>query len=194
MKVENGHNVHVHYKGTLRDGTVFDNSRPRGQAVKFKVGAPQLIAGFSDAIVGMKAGETKSITLSPEEAYGPRDPKATKVIPKEAFEPDFEFIIGGMIQGKGPRGPFLAKIQEVADTEVTLDLNHPLAGQELNFEIEVVSIETDSDETDSPGVPVGPWSASMKKAQLLALAKACGLSVNTRSTKAQIIEVLQAAR
>jgi|TARA_Y100000310_G_scaffold192811_1_gene192719 FKBP-type peptidyl-prolyl cis-trans isomerase 2 len=188
MKVENGHNVQVHYKGSLSDGTEFDNSRARGKTLNFKVGSGRMISGFNDAVVGMKAGETKSFTLAPEQAYGPHDPKAKQVVPKEAFGPDFEFIIGGTIQGNGPTGPFLAKIQEVVDNEVTLDMNHPLAGKELNFDIELVAVEA-----NSPTFSVGGWNKSMKKAELLKLAKQHGLPVNTRSTKTQIIEALQTA-
>jgi len=183
MKVESGHNVQVHYKGTLKDGTEFDNSRERGQPLDFQVGSGRMIRGFNDAVVGMEVGETKSAILSPEHAYGPRDPEATQVVPKEAFGEDFEFIIGGTIQGNGPAGPFFAKIQEVAGTEVTLDMNHPLAGEELNFEIELLSVE---------GVTMSNWNATMKKAELLEVAKSKGLKVNTRSTKAQIINALSA--
>ena len=188
MKVKNGHNIHVHYRGTLSDGTEFDNSRTRGQTLKFEVGSRQLIRGFNDAVVGMKAGETKSVTLTPEQAYGPRNPQAKQSVPKKAFGPDFEFILGGTIQGNGPAGPFIAKIEEVQDTEVVLDMNHPLAGQDLNFEIEIVSIEASQAHT-----PLANWSVSMKKAELFEVAKEQGLKVNTRTTKAQLVAALEAA-
>lgn len=147
MQVQNGSTVDVHYVGTLSDGTEFDNSRTRGQPLSFTVGSGQMISGFNDAIIGMTPGETKTVTLSPEQAYGAHDPTATALVPKEAFGEDFPFEIGGMIQGNGPQGPFLAKVQEVTDTQVTLDLNHPLAGKELNFEIELVSLgDSESEE------------------------------------------------
>ena len=141
MKVTNGHNVSVHYVGTLTDGTEFDNSRTRGQAVSFEIGSGRMISGFNDAVVGMTVGETKKVTLAPEQAYGTRNENALQNVPRDAFSEDFNFEIGGMIQGNGPRGPFLAKIHEVGDQEIILDMNHPLAGQELNFEIELVSVE-----------------------------------------------------
>ena len=141
MKVTNGHNVSVHYVGTLTDGTEFDNSRSRGQAVSFEIGSGRMISGFNDAVVGMTVGETKKVTLAPEQAYGTRNEKALQNVPRDAFSEDFNFEVGGMIQGNGPRGPFLAKIHEVGDQEIILDMNHPLAGQELNFEIELVSVE-----------------------------------------------------
>jgi|TARA_R100001163_G_scaffold65027_1_gene60820 peptidylprolyl isomerase len=141
MKVTNGHNVSVHYVGTLTDGTEFDNSRARGQTVSFEIGSGRMISGFNDAVVGMTVGETKKVTLAPEQAYGVRNENALQNVPRDAFSEDFNFEIGGMIQGNGPRGPFLAKIHEVGDQEIILDMNHPLAGQELNFEIELVSVE-----------------------------------------------------
>jgi peptidylprolyl isomerase len=141
MKVTNGHNVSVHYVGTLTDGTEFDNSRTRGQAVSFEIGSGRMISGFNDAVVGMTVGETKKVTLAPEQAYGTRNENALQNVPRDAFSEDFNFEVGGMIQGNGPRGPFLAKIHEVGEQEIILDMNHPLAGQELNFEIELVSVE-----------------------------------------------------
>jgi peptidylprolyl isomerase len=188
MKVENGHNIRVHYKGTLNDGTEFDNSRKNGKTFKFEVGSRQIISGFSDTVLGMKTGETKSVTLTPEQAYGPHNPQAKQTVPKTAFGPDFEFVLGGTIQGNGPVGPFLAKIEEVGEADVILDMNHPLAGQDLNFEIEVVSIEASQADT-----PLANWSASMKKAELFEVAKGQGLKVNTRTTKAQLVAALEAA-
>jgi len=141
MKVTSGHNVSVHYVGTLTDGTEFDNSRNRGTAVSFEIGSGRMISGFNDAVVGMTVGETKKVTLAPEQAYGTRNESALQNVPREAFSEDFNFEIGGMIQGNGPRGPFLAKIHEVSEQEIILDMNHPLAGEELNFEIELVSVE-----------------------------------------------------
>ena len=184
MKVTNGHNVKVHYKGTLADGTEFDNSYNRGNTLDFQVGDNRMIGGFNDALYGMQTGETKTFTLSPEEAYGPHNPEAKQAVPKEAFGPDFDFIVGGVIQGNGPRGPFLAKILEVTESDVTLDMNHPLAGKALTFEVEVISVEAD--------VTLANWSASMKKAELLEVARSRGLGVNTKSTKAQIIQALEA--
>ena len=141
MKVTTGHTVSVHYKGTFPDGTEFDNSRIRGEALSFEVGSGRMIRGFNDAVVGMATGETKTITLQPETAYGMPEKDAFQNVPKTAFGEDFTFEIGGMIKGNGPQGPFLAKIHEVQDDDVVLDFNHPLAGKELNFEIELVSVK-----------------------------------------------------
>ena len=189
MKVEKGHTVSVHYKGTLLDGTEFDNSRVRGNALNFVVGAGMMIPGFDAATVGMSVGDTKTVTLAPDEAYGPRLPDALRPAAKDAFGADFQFVIGEVVQGNGPDGnSFLAKIHEIQDDVVILDLNHPLAGEHLTFEIEIMEITT----AQQPEVTMANWSAKMKKAELLEVAKSRGLPVNTKSTKAQIIEALQA--
>lgn len=186
MQVKNGNTVSVHYKGTLNDGTVFDESRPRGDTLNFTIGSGKMIRGFNDAVVGMTTGETKNVTLSPEQAYGSHNPEALQLVPKQAFGEDFVFELGGMIQGNGPQGTFLAKVQEVQEENVILDMNHPLAGQALSFEIELVSVETPTTTTEAT------WTPTMKKAELLEVAKTLGLAVNTKSTKAQIINALDA--
>ena len=182
MKVENGHKVSVHYRGTLTDGTEFDNSRTRGETLNFEVGNGGMIRGFVEAVLGMTVGESKTVSIPPEEAYGPVQPEAFQQVEAAAFSniPDME--VGGLVQGNGPQGPFVAKVAGITDTHVTLDLNHPLAGETLNFEIELVS---------NNSANIAPtWDAKMKKAELFEIAKSLGLSVNTRSTKAQIIEAL----
>tara|TARA_R100000664_G_C2755600_1_gene143332 strand:- start:730 stop:1347 length:618 start_codon:yes stop_codon:yes gene_type:complete len=182
MKVQNGNNVSVHYRGTLNDGTEFDNSKIRGQTLSFEVGSGRMLPGFDRAVVGMTVGQTKKISLAANEAYGPRIPDAIQAVPKTSFPPDFEFLVGEVIQGNGPQGPFLAKIEEEKEQEVVLDFNHPLAGEDLSFEIELVSFEDPA---------ASSWNSKMKKAELLAIAKGAGLDVNTKSTKAQIIEALE---
>ncbi len=184
MQVKNGDTVSVHYKGTFSDGQEFDNSRRRDKALEFEVGSGAMIQGFNKAVFGMRPGETKSVKLDPKDAYGERNPEALQSVPRTAFAPDFKFKVGGPIRGNGPFGPFMAVIQDFNDTEVTLDMNHPLAGKELNFEIELVSIN-DREESDE-------WDEKMKKAELLEVARSRGLGVNTRSTKSQIIHALQA--
>ena len=141
MKVENGHNVKVHYVGTFADGTEFDNSRTRGKTLDFKVGSPGLISGFNNAVVGMTTGETKTINLVADDAYGQVIPDAFQNIPKTQFDDDFVFEVGGAVMGQGPQGPFRATIHEVQDESVVLDFNHPLAGKDLTFEVEVIEVE-----------------------------------------------------
>tara|TARA_R100000008_G_C3485109_1_gene115836 strand:+ start:37 stop:609 length:573 start_codon:yes stop_codon:yes gene_type:complete len=190
MKVQNGSSVSVHYRGTLNNGTVFDDSKHRGTALHFQVGAGQMIPGFDEAIVGMKVGETKTIHLTSEEAYGPRNPEAVQAVPKPAFGPDFEFLVGEVVQGNGPQGPFLAKILEEREEDVLLDFNHPLAGEDLTFDIELVAA---NDEDETQVQTQQEWTPSMLKSELFTLAKSKGLDVNSKSTKAQIIAALQTA-
>jgi|TARA_R110001583_G_scaffold38769_13_gene125036 peptidylprolyl isomerase len=189
MKVVDGHNVSVHYKGTLVDGTEFDNSRARGQALEFEVGSGKMIPGFNDAVIGMTEGEVRTVTLPPEQGYGAARPDAFRPAPKSAFGADFEFVIGEVVQGNSPDGQFLAKIHEIQEDTVVLDLNHPLAGEQLTFEIQLMEIK---DAGTQDEVTMANWNAKMKKAELLDVAKSRGLPVNTKSTKAQIIQALQA--
>ena len=142
MKVTNGNNIKVHYKGTLASGEEFDNSRSRGNALSFTVGSPQLLKGFNDNVIGMKEGQTKSFTIKADEAYGQYNPEAFTTAPRSAFPDDFDFTIGMQVQGQTPEGqPFIAKVTAFEDNEVTLDVNHPLAGKDLTFEVEVLEIE-----------------------------------------------------
>ena len=141
LLAENGHNVKVHYKGTLNDGTVFDTSHDRG-TIDFQIGGGQMLPGFDSAVVGMKVGETKEISLASDDAYGPVIPQAIADVPKERFPTDFNFAMGEMIQGSTPDGrPMVGKIETVNNDSVTVNFNHPLAGQDLNFEIKLVEIE-----------------------------------------------------
>ena len=137
---ENGQTVSVHYIGTLDDGTEFDNSRQRGQALSFPLGGGQVIPGFDSAVVGMTVGATKNISIQSGDAYGPVNEHAVQTTTRDAFPADFELTEGLQVQGQGPTGPVLATVKSFDDETVTLDMNHPLAGKNLNFEIELVSI------------------------------------------------------
>jgi peptidylprolyl isomerase len=141
MKVKNGDSVKVHYIGTLNDGNEFDNSYKRGSTLDFQVGGGQMIKGFDDALVEMEIGQKKTINIKPEEAYGLRREDAITIVGKENFPPDFVAKEGEMVQGRTETGqPVNALIIEVQENDVILDMNHPLAGEELNFEIELVEI------------------------------------------------------
>ena len=140
--VENGNTVSVHYRGTLNDGTEFDSSHSRGEPLSFQVGTGQMISGFDAALPGMAVGETKNIALSPENAYGETIPEAITDVPKTAFPQGYNFQVDEMVQGQNDMGqPVLGRIHEVKDEAVTIDFNHPMAGKDLNFEIELVSID-----------------------------------------------------
>ena len=141
MKVKQGDSVKVHYVGTLNDGNEFDNSYKRGSTLDFQVGAGQMIKGFDSAVVEMSVGDKKTVNIKPEEAYGERKEEAIMAVAKENFPPDFVAVEGEMVQGRTEGGqPINALIIEVQDNDIILDMNHPLAGEELNFEIELVEI------------------------------------------------------
>ena len=143
--VTNGNNVILHYKGTFPNGEVFDDSRARGQTMNVLVGEGRLIKGFESALLGMMEGQVKTINLTADEAYGQPEPKAVVTAPRTAFPEDFPFEEGMPVQGQAPDGsPMHARVISFTDTEVILDHNHPLAGKDINFEIELVEIaETD---------------------------------------------------
>ena len=141
MEVENGKTVSFHYVGTLDNGDEFDNSYDRGEPLTGLVGEGHLIPGFESALIGMQAGDKKSVLIESKNAYGEYDSKAIQQVPVASFPEDFVAREGEIVQGQGANGQvFNATILEANDDEVTLDFNHPLAGQNLNFEIEVVAV------------------------------------------------------
>ena len=138
--VENGNIVSVHYTGTLNDGTQFDSSRAR-EPLSFLVGDGQVIPGFESAVLGMQEGETKTITILAENAYGPKNDQAVQVVEKNRFPNGFEGNVGESVTGQTGEGQaFRATIVNIEENTVTLDFNHPLAGHDLTFEVELVSI------------------------------------------------------
>ena len=142
MEVKTNKRISVHYVGTLEDGTEFDNSRKNGSAFSFQLGTNQVISGFESAVASMKVGETKKISLTPEQAYGEYNPTLMRTISNDSFPSNFKYEVGSSIQMKNESGTtFPARIHSFTDTEVTLDFNHPMAGESLNFEIEVLGIE-----------------------------------------------------
>ena len=142
-KAQNGNNVTIHYVGTLDDGKEFDNSKVRGEPMSFQLGSGQVIPGFNSEVLGMSPGETKEFSIPCGEAYGDRKEEAVQYVPIASFPEGFEFEPGMMIQGTSPDGQaFQAKIVGLSDDTVTVDFNHPLAGKDLNFDIEVVEIHT----------------------------------------------------
>ena len=139
--VKTGDTVSVHYRGKLDDGTEFDSSHNRGEPLTFQVGSGQVIPGFDEALAGMTVGETRTVAVPPDQAYGSRIDEAVQVVPKTAFPPGFPFALGQTVQGQGSDGnPIAATITAEDLQTVTIDMNHPLAGQNLNFEIELVSV------------------------------------------------------
>lgn len=138
MAAKTGDTVKVHYKGTLDDGTVFDSSEGR-EPIEFKVGAGQVIAGFEDAVQDLEVGQSKTVTISAENAYGEHHEEGVLKMPLDRFPEKPE--IGYMVELSAPDGSRRpATITAVDDESVTLDLNHPLAGKALTFKIELVEV------------------------------------------------------
>lgn len=138
MTVKKGDKVKVEYTGKLDDGTIFDSSEGR-QPLEFEVGSGRIIKGFDQAVIGMKKGEEKEFKIEPKDAYGEHNPDFIRKIPRDKVPPEAE--IGMMLMLKTPDGVQIpAEITELTGEDVTIDLNHPLAGQTLNFQIKVVDI------------------------------------------------------
>ncbi len=135
-----GDTVRVHYTGTLTDGTVFDTSRDR-EPLEFTIGQNMVIPGFENGIVGMNEGDSKAISILAGEAYGPYNEQLVAVVPRSQVPPEMELSLGMILQVRSPEGSLArAIVREITETEVTLDLNHPLAGQDLVFEVGLVKI------------------------------------------------------
>jgi len=143
MTVKKGDKVKMDYTGTLKDGTVFDSSThgDHSHPIEFVVGDGKIIKGFDSAVVGMKKGEEKEITLKPEEAYGEHRAEMIQEVPRDQLPKEQEPTVGMMLMMNLPNGAQLhAKITEVTDRVVKIDVNHPLAGKTLNFKIKLVDI------------------------------------------------------
>lgn len=137
---QTGQTVKVHYTGTLEDGTQFDSSAGR-DPLEFTLGQGQVIPGFEQALSDMKIGDTKTVNIPAEEAYGPHQPELVQEVAREQIPADIELAIGVQLQAQGPDGQvFRLVVTELDDANVTLDGNHPLAGKALTFELELVEI------------------------------------------------------
>ncbi len=138
--VKAGDTVNVHYKGTLNDGTIFDNSEGR-EPLQFEAGSGMVIPGFDNAVVGMKPGDSKTVHIPAAEAYGERNDQMIVKVPRQEIPAELPLQIGGMLTMHNGQQEIPVIITEVTETEVTVDANHTLAGQDLTFEISMVSIE-----------------------------------------------------
>ncbi len=140
-KAENGNTVKVHYTGTLNDGTEFDSSSGR-EPLEFTIGSGQIIPGFDSGVVGMVVNEKKSIKITAAEAYGDVREELIVNVPKSDLPEDINPQVGMTLEVHTEDGQKLPVfVSDVADDSITIDGNHPLAGQELNFEIELVEIK-----------------------------------------------------
>jgi len=137
-KVKEGDTVKVNYTGTLKNGEVFDSSEGK-EPLEFTLGEGQLIPGFEKAVIGMAVGDSAKIDIPSDEAYGEEREDLIINVPKDQLPDDVTPQVGMQLQvNQGNGQPIPVRIKEVGETELTLDANHPLAGQDLSFEIELV--------------------------------------------------------
>lgn len=136
-QVKNGDTVKVHYTGTLADGTVFDSSLER-EPLEFTLGEGQIIPGFEKTVLGMSAGESRTVTIPAEEAYGPYREEMVLEVPRTQLPADMQPQVGMQLQiGEEQGEGMLVQIATVTDAQITLDANHPLAGKDLTFNIQL---------------------------------------------------------
>lgn len=139
-KVNNNDNISLHYKGTLNNGELFDSSEGR-DPLKFEVGAGQVIPGFDKAVVGMEVEESKKFTIPADEAYGQVKEELVYEVPKNAIPADLNPTKGQRLVSNLEDGRQIpVTVAKVTEETITLDANHPLAGQDLTFDIKIVSI------------------------------------------------------
>lgn len=139
MSVKDGDTIKIDYTGKLDDGSVFDSSEKHGEPLEFTVGEGQVISGFEEAVRGMEEGEEKEFRIEPSEAYGEYNESLSQQVPKDAIQANMDIQEGMMILVRTPDGREMpAKVTKMGDEEITLDMNHPLAGKALNFNIKIV--------------------------------------------------------
>ena len=139
-QAKNGDTVTVHYTGRLEDGTVFDSSVDR-DPLQFTLGEGLLIPGFEQAVLGMSAGESKTAEVSADQAYGPHREEMVVDIDRQEFPPHFQPKVGQQLQIPQSEGRVTRLIvTDVSEQKVTLDANHPLAGRDLTFDINLLEI------------------------------------------------------
>ena len=139
MKVADNRYVAIDYRLTLDSGEEIDRS-PEGCPLGFVAGTGSIIPGLESALAGRSAGEKFTITVDPEQAYGPVVDELVQIIPRERFPAGMEIVPGMGFQARGPRGPVEMVVKAVAPDAVTVDLNHPLAGKRLTFDVTVAEV------------------------------------------------------
>lgn len=139
MPVKKGDEVSVHYVGTFADGTEFDSSRGRSP-LRFKVGSGQVIPGFDRAVMEHEAGDSFTVTIPAADAYGESNPEAFIPVPRDQIPANIRPEVGMRLQVATSGGELEVVISSVTEREVVLDANHPMAGKDLTFALEIVSI------------------------------------------------------
>lgn len=140
IQAKSGDTVRVHYTGILSDGSVFDTSE-NGTPLQFTLGEGQVIPGFENAVTGMSPGDSKTTNISVNDAYGERRDEMIIEVERSRLPQDLNLEVGEQLQLKAQNGQFLnVVISDISEESVTLDANHPLAGQDLTFKIELIEI------------------------------------------------------
>ncbi|KAA0920419.1 FKBP-type peptidyl-prolyl cis-trans isomerase [Aquicoccus porphyridii] len=139
-QVKKGDTVHIHYTGTLQDGSVFDSSEGR-DPLSFTVGSGQIIPGLDAAMEGMSVGDTRRVEVPSDQAYGPVQEEARQAVPRADIPEEIPMEVGTQVNAQNQEGQVMTlTIHEITDEQVVLDANHPLAGKDLIFDVELVSI------------------------------------------------------
>ncbi len=139
-QAKTGDTVQIHYTGKLADGTVFDTSRDR-HPLQFTIGKGQLIAGFEQAVIGMNTGESKTAVIPADRAYGPRLDESVVEVDRKHLPPGLNAEVGQRLEiTQTDDQTILVTVAAVSEASMTLDANHPLAGKDLTFDIELVKI------------------------------------------------------
>jgi peptidylprolyl isomerase len=139
-QAKSGDTVHIHYTGRLNDGAVFDSSEGRAP-LTFQLGKGMVVPGFERAVTGMAVGEKKTAEIPSDEAYGPRLDQLTFIVPRENLPPGYDPQVGEMMRMETRDGRQMDAVVTHSDAKVVkMDANHPLAGKDLTFDIELVKI------------------------------------------------------
>lgn len=139
-EAKEGDTVKVHYTGKLEDGTVFDSSEGR-DPIEFTIGHRQVITGFEQAVIGMNPGEAKTATVSAADAYGPRYDEMIVSVERDQFPAHLDAQVGQRLQIRQAEGQSITvTVTDVSEKDITLDGNHPLAGKDLTFDIQLQEI------------------------------------------------------
>ncbi len=139
-QAKQGDTVNVHYTGKLEDGTVFDSSRSR-HPLQFTIGKGQVISGFEQAVIGMNTGDSKTARIAVDQAYGPRQNDRIVTVERTQLPPGLNPLVGQRLElTQTDDQRILVTVSAMTDTTLTLDANHPLAGKDLFFDIELVKI------------------------------------------------------
>ncbi len=156
MKIANGSVVGIDYSLHLGDGMVVDASAP-GQPLTYLHGEGQIVPGLESALEGLDVGDRKQVVVAPPEGYGEHDPRGVQEVPRGSFPPDFEPKVGMELTAEGPNGePVPFAIRDVKPETVLIDLNHPLAGKTLHFEVTVREVRDATEDERAHGHAHGP--------------------------------------